>query len=609
MNSLPVRMWAGTSRLIRKATIGAATLVSFGCGGRGPVVVPVPEVAHTAAAPADSIALVALVNQVEDTTSVVRDSVNAALRARVEIFLPMLERWTRAADARFAERAAVAIGRSGPAAYDIVRGFVRRDDFLHLGGDRAIGFAALWAVPTIAESVEILEPLLAHPSAEVRERGVWAISRWDDDLSEFAPLFLRALRDSSDKVRAAVFWRFPRNRSRASVYDDSIAARLVELIDSPLATERPQALRLIGTFHPQGRLAVPRAMQIAESRATVWIREAAIGLLVQQQLPPRELMPILLRLLDDSEGRVRMSALLSIGRVGVGGLLPAEYEEVVARVESHLASYDPARMSIEAAELLIKFRARDALIRAVGPRSSTRFIALRGLSQFADDPAIDRHLLAALAHINTRRLAALALVGAAARVERELERMAASGPDGPPPTVFHQPADLTATEREALRARWSAEARARELADAARNALQWIRAVRAVGVADRCYDVTYGEWVPALPTERLRQLTAPSRVRFRTFIAPDAENRLNHLFVVEQEIADEWNSVGRWSPDTSHASLELDGKPYNLSDVSFTLVPDSPDSLVGEARTFWDGSRGETQRSQVRLVSSECEVR
>lgn len=606
MNALPPRMRVGATHLIRTMAMSAATLA--GCAG--PVVVAEAPLTRAAAAGRDSIALIALVNQVEDTTAAGRDSVTAALRARAEIYLPILERWTRAPDAHFADRAAAAIGRSGPPAHDIVRGFVRRDDFLQIGGDRATGHAALWAVPTAGENLEILEPLLTHPSAEVRVRGVWAISRRGDDANEFAPAFLRALRDSSAEVRAAVFWQFPRTRSRPSVYDDSIAARLVELIDSPLASERDDALGLVGTFHPQGRLAVPRAMQIAESRVTVWIREAAIGLLVRQRVPPRELMPILLRLLDDSEGRVRYSALLSIGRVGVDGLTPAGTEEVVARVEIHLASYDPARMFIEAAELLIALRARDALLRAVDSRGVTiQSIALRGLSHFADDPAIDRPLLAALAHTNTRRLAALALVGAGPRVERELERMAASAPDGPPPTVFHEPADLTAAERTALRARWSAEAKARELAEAARHALRWIRAVRAVGVADRCYAVTYGAWDPAIPTERVRQLAAPSRVRFRTFIAPDAENRVDHLFVVEQEIDGVWNTVGRWSPDTNRASLDLDGKPYSSSDVSFTLAPDTPGSLEGEARTYWDGSRGETQRSRVRLVSSGCEAR
>lgn len=592
--------------LIRTIAMSASTLA--GCAG--PVVLAEAPLASAAAAERDSIALRALVNQVEDTTAAGRDSVTAALRARVGIYLPMLERWTRAPDAHFAERAAAAIGRSGPPAHDIVRGFVRRDDFMRLGGDRATGYSALWAVPTAAEYLEILEPLLTHPSAEVRVRGVWAISHRGDDASEFASAFLRALRDSSEEVRAAMFWQFPHSQSRPSVYDDSIGARLVELIDSPLARERDLALGLVGTFHPQGRLAVPRAMQIAESRDTVWIREAAIGLLVRQKVPPRELMPILLRLLGDSEGRVRYSALRSIGRVGVDGLTPAETEEVVARVEAHLGSSDPARMFIEAAELLITLRARDAILRAVGSRAITvQSIALRGLSHFADDPAIDRPLIAALAHTNTRRLAALALVGAGPRVERELERMVASVPDGPPPTVFREPADLTEEGRTALRARWLAETRAREVAEAARDALRWIRAVRAVGVADRCYAVTYGAWNPTIPTERMRQLAAPSRVQFRTFIAPDAENRLDHLFVAEQEIAGVWDTVGRWSPDTSRASLDLDGKPYMSSDVSFTLAPDAQGSLTGEARTYWDGSRGETQRSRVRLVPSGCEAR
>src|SRR5690606_37929465 len=129
--------------------------------------------------------------------------------------------------------------------------------------------------------------------------GVWAIARPGDDITAFAPAFLRALRDSSEKVRAAVFWRFPRTRTRPSVHDDSIAARLVELIDSPIEGERDLALGLVGTFHPQGRLAVPRAMQIAESRDSAWSRGGALELLVRQQVPPVELMPLLLRLLDD----------------------------------------------------------------------------------------------------------------------------------------------------------------------------------------------------------------------------------------------------------------------------------------------------------------------
>jgi len=605
MNALPSRANVSAMHLIRTMAMSAATLA--GCAGS--VVVAEAPLARAAAVGRDSIALTALVNQTEDTTAAGRDSVTAALRARAAIYLPVLERWTLAPDARFADRAAEAIGRSGPPAHDIVRAFVRRDDFLQIGEDRETGFAALWAVPSVAERLEILEPLLTHPSADVRSRGVWAIPRRSNDAAEVAPAFLRALRDSSEQVRMAAFWRFPRTRPRPSVYDDSIAARLIELIDSPLASDRDDALSLVGTFHPQGRLAVPRAMQIAESRGdSVWIREAAIRLLVRQ-VPPRELMPTLLRLLDDSVGRVRYSALLSIRHVGVDGLTQPEIDEVIARVESQLGSYDPARMSIEAAELLITLRARDALLRAVGPFSSVRSIAFRGLSHFANDTAIDRPLLAALAHTNTRRLAALALVGAGPRVERALDSIVASAPAGPPPTVFFQPAELTAAERTALSARWSSEARARELAESARFALRWIRAIRSLDVVDRCFGVTYGAWDPAIPTERVRELAAPSRVRFRTFISPDAENRLDHLFVVEQEIDGVWNSAGRWSPDTNRLALELDGKPYSASDVSFTLAPDTPGSLVGEAKTYWDGSRGETQRSLVRLVSSGCEAR
>ncbi len=590
--------------LARTMAISASVLT--GCAG--PVVIAEAPLSRAVVAERDSITLTYLVNQTDDTTAAVRDSVTAALRARAEIYLPKLERWTRAPDAHFAERAATAIGRSGPPAHEIIRSFVRRDDFLQIDGGPMIGFAALSGVPTTAENLVILDPLLADPSVDVRVRAVWAISQRRDNADEIAPAFLRALRDSSELVRANAFFRFPRTRSRPSVYDDSIAARLVEMIDSPVGGDRDEALRLVGTFHPQGRLAVPRAIEIAESpRDSVWIREAAIGLL-RRQVPPRELMPILLRLVDDPEGRVRYSALLTIGFVGVDGLTAAEVDEVIAQVEKHLSSYNPARMGIEAAELLIKFRARDALLRAVDARG-VEYIALRGLSHFADSPAVYRRLLAKMEEHNTRRLAGLALVSAGPRAERELERIVARAPAGPPPTVFRMPNDLTQAERNALRASWNAEAHARAIADAAREVLRWISAVRALGVADRCYTVAYGAWEPAIPADRVRQLAAPSRIRFRTFISPGAENRLDHLFVVEQEMDGVWNVGGNWSPDTTRSSLSIEGKRYNSSNVAFTLTSDTPGSFVGEAKTSWDGYRGDTQRSQVRLVSSGCELR
>jgi HEAT repeat protein len=520
---------------------------------------------------ADTTALAALLSALRDENPNAREEAVAAMQLHASTYLPTLEQWMSDRSMRRASAASAAIVLIGPQAYPTIRRAL-------LDPDRR--FSMEYAFGVIDSSRIVLatvEPWLTDPNPALRAAAVGVLNVYRDDAAHFTSAILRALRDSHPEVRSAAL-ALHVTQIREDSAQQQLADGLAPFLASSIASERRAAVYSLGNSHPHGRDALPQILRLAEHDPDVEIRWLSARVLTWQGAAPRDAQPVLLRMLEDAADTVRVEAMLAIGAIGVEGLSPALSGSVVRAVESRLASRNQSMREAAATALAyIGAPTVDAMIAALrSPHTAVAVTSAEGLSALPQLRAIDEPLLSALSdrRAAVREAAGLALVGVGSRVEARLRALSTRRPER---------RRATATMVLGL------------IADQA-----------MIDVADRCYQITYGAWEPAIPFRTIEGILPPTAVRFRPIVAsrPTAESPAT--FVIEQRSGGDWHRTGWWRPDTTQRRILLNASPQ-LSGVAIEARPDQRGMLVGVARTYWD-FRQEREEAPVRLEEYGCSV-
>lgn len=517
----------------------------------------------------DTTELAQLLESLRDTSVAARQATTAVLRARALEFMPVLQDWSRNESSRFKYLAANALVQIGLPAYPFIRQSLQDE------GLRFTFSNALHAADSAQTLLRLLEPMLTDPDPAVRAAGVDGLDPYREDAAELTGAIIRALEDTHGDVRAAAL-ALHLSQINSDSAQRALADRLVRFLYSAEQGERSASLYSLGNMHPHGRRALPQILLMAEHDPYVRIRWLAARVLTWQGAEPKDALPVLMRMMQDPANTVRFEALMAIGGIGVAGLDAAHADSIVRTVDSYLVAPSESMRDAAISTLAaIGAPAAERLIAALkSPHESVAMTAAAGLAALPQLAVIDEPLLEALsdARDSVRTTAALALVGAGARVEDRLADLARRSP----------------TRRSV----------------AAAEALRLIELTRMLDVVDRCYDIEYDAWTPPIPYRTIEGLLPPKSVRFRAMIAHRPSGRRPAAFQVEQRWRDGWVRAGYWRPDSASREILLDAEP-SLSGVQFRLREGSDETLVGEARTYWDFRR-ESEVATVRFKRITC---
>jgi len=161
------------------------------------------------------------------------------------------------------------------------------------------------AVPALIEAV-------SDPDSAVRSMATAAFVRMGPAARDAIPALIKAVEGDDAELRRQAAYTL----STFGAGAEPAVPTLIAALKSDFKT-RKDAIRTLGTIGPSAKASIPALRQIVEQTSALYLRvEAADALARIDRAAVREVVPLLMKTLQDPDSGVRMSSAKALGKIG-----------------------------------------------------------------------------------------------------------------------------------------------------------------------------------------------------------------------------------------------------------------------------------------------------